>query len=166
MASRLVLRADLDAFVAARFARPAVSGLLDTAQRGAVAAAPDGKTWVTMHDDRVRPTHASADGQTVPANIPFELDKVDGSVGHDRAEKPRDPGLPFLQRVECRCEIATSGVVAASIHTSGPEVAGPRCRGEVSTIFERAAESEYADRGGGWMRSGLGAAARQVASRR
>jgi hypothetical protein len=166
VANRLVLAPDLNAVVAARFGRPAVAGLLDTAQRTAVAAAPDGKTWVTMHDDRVRPTHASADGQTIPANIPFLLDKVDGSVGDDRAEKPRDPGLPFLQRVECRCETATSGVVAASIHTSRPEVVGARAHGEVSTIFERAAESEFAERGGGWMRAGLDAAARQVAPRR
>jgi hypothetical protein len=165
MGNRLVLRTDLDAFVAARFARPVVAGLLDTAQRAAAGAAPAAKTWVTMHDDRVRPSHASADGQTVPANVPYLLDKVDGQQGEDRAMKPRDPTLPFLQRVECRCEQGQSGALAASIHTSGPEVAGARVTGQVSTIFERAAESEFADSGGGWMAAGLNAAAQQARAR-
>ena len=32
-------------------------------------------TWQSMEDDRVRPTHAEADGQTVPIEEPFKVGK-------------------------------------------------------------------------------------------
>jgi hypothetical protein len=49
----------------------------DRAQRNA----PDGKVWVTAHDERVRPSHVHADGQVVPDNLRYLIPKV--STGND-----------------------------------------------------------------------------------
>ena len=49
-------------------------------------------TWQSMEDDRVRPTHAEADGQTVPIEEPFKVGKYllmypgDSSLGAGEEE--------------------------------------------------------------------------------
>lgn len=56
------------------------------------------KTWVNMGDDRVRPTHVEAGGQTVDANAPF-------IVGGSQMMIPADDsmGAPLVETIRCRC---------------------------------------------------------------
>ena len=54
------------------------------------------KRWVTRRDDRVRPTHAAADGQTVPVGEPF-------IVGGWALMCPGDPAAPLVETAGCRC---------------------------------------------------------------
>ena len=56
------------------------------------------KTWVSMHDNRVRDTHIQADGQTVPVDEPFTL-------GGGLLMYPTDQslGVSFSEVVNCRC---------------------------------------------------------------
>lgn len=55
-------------------------------------------TWLSQEDERVRPTHAEADGQTVPINTPF-------TVGGYLLMFPCDDslGAPAKEVVLCRC---------------------------------------------------------------
>lgn len=56
----------------------------------------DMKVWLATPDTRTRPTHADADGQSVPLDQPF-------TVGGEDAEYPGDPGLSLDGRGNCRC---------------------------------------------------------------
>lgn len=57
------------------------------------------KYWIaTMPSTRTRPTHAAANGQTVPLNGSF-------TVGGAAARYPGDPLLSPAQRVRCRCTV-------------------------------------------------------------
>ncbi len=55
-------------------------------------------TWVSQEDERVRPTHAMADGQTVPINQPF-------IVGGYQLLFPGDDslGADIKETILCRC---------------------------------------------------------------
>jgi hypothetical protein len=69
------------------------------------------KVWVSMEDDRVRPTHAEADGQTVPLGRMF-------TVGGFQMRRPGDLRAPIQEWVNCRCVVAIVGMpdaVAASL---------------------------------------------------
>lgn len=61
------------------------------------------KTWKAHRDELTRPTHAEADGQTVPINEPFV-------VGGYRMMFPGDTslGAPAQEIVRCRCIITRS----------------------------------------------------------
>jgi hypothetical protein len=54
------------------------------------------KTWLTARDARVRDTHQSADGQTVPMNQPF-------TVGGEQLQYPGDPAGSNAETINCRC---------------------------------------------------------------
>jgi hypothetical protein len=54
------------------------------------------KRWVTRHDDRVRHSHAEADGQTVPVGSPF-------TVGGWQLQYPGDRNAELGETVNCRC---------------------------------------------------------------
>jgi len=55
------------------------------------------KTWISMLDERVRPTHQKAHGQTVGVNEDFV-------VGNGRGPAPGQIGLPE-EDINCRCTI-------------------------------------------------------------
>lgn len=52
--------------------------------------------WVTVHDNRVRPTHAAADGQVQDLGTPF-------LVGGAHLLYPGDPAGPLKETANCRC---------------------------------------------------------------
>lgn len=96
----------------------------------------------SMRDERVRPAHVHADGQTIPDNLRFVLRRDDtGKI--ELGRRPRDPALHISLRINCRCvSVPVPGVVGASIQALTPVIEGPRVTAEVETRFPRAAESE------------------------
>lgn len=54
------------------------------------------KEWVAIRDNRLRATHAAADGQVVDVNERF-------NVGSDRLLHPRDPNGSMKEIANCRC---------------------------------------------------------------
>ena len=59
------------------------------------------KTWVAVADNRVRPSHVAASGQTVPVAEKFV-------VGGAKMDFPGDPDGPPSEVVNCRCAVAYS----------------------------------------------------------
>lgn len=97
----------------------------------------------------------------IPENIPYILDKPRGG-GTETADEPRDPALSPENRYGCRCQsLPVAGVVAASLRTETTAV-GTKVTGRVYTDFERAAESENARTGGGWLLGGAREAAQRA----
>ena len=58
------------------------------------------KTWLATRDDRTRDDHAFADGQTVPADQPFD-------VGGELLDFPGDPSGSPGNIIQCRCTFVT-----------------------------------------------------------
>jgi uncharacterized protein with gpF-like domain len=56
------------------------------------------KVWRGILDDRIRPNHLAANGQTVPLNQNF-------IVGGYLAQMPRDSRLPASESLRCRCYV-------------------------------------------------------------
>jgi len=54
------------------------------------------KTWITMHDNRVRETHRLLRGDNVPINEPFIVNSLP-------IRFPRDPLSPPSLTINCRC---------------------------------------------------------------
>jgi hypothetical protein len=153
MVARLVLRPDLDGFVAARLVPGEVDRLATAVMLSAQVRAPAGKVWITMRDERVRLTHVETDGQTIPDNLRYRLRKgergndVDDEIreaGHEFARAPRDPSLSIGNRINCRCSsVPLPGAVGMTIRKDpAPNIQGTRVSQEVYTRFPRAAESE------------------------
>lgn len=141
MVTRFVPAKDLDAVVAARFARPFVERLSSELLTVSRYYVPDAKVWVTFRDEKVRPTHVDTDGQTIPENLRYKVPSTTG-VGTDLGRKPRDLALPFLNRVECRCEsVPLPGILAASISQMPTVLQGTKVNGGVETRFPRMAEA-------------------------
>jgi hypothetical protein len=100
MVSRFEPNPDLDAVVAAKFARPLVEHATLAVRDAARGFAPPVKIWLTVQDERVRRSHVKTDGQAVPDNLRFKLPKVRGA-GIDLARLPRDLNLPLDNRINC-----------------------------------------------------------------
>ena len=176
---RVELSRRLEAAVAERVVRPVVERIAEDLREEAARRAPDGSRWETAEDERVRLSHAEADGQVVPDNLRFRLPAVayvrkgrgrDGkalnpaggwklTAGWDLARRPGDPDLPLHQRVNCRCRaVRVPGAVASSIVAGPAVVEGARVTAQVWTEFPRAAESEFGtggDRAARFMRGAL-----------
>lgn len=162
--------------VAAGVVRRAVDDVADRAEHEVRRHVPDAKEWQTSGGDNVRPSHEQAHGQNIPANIPYRLPKQvyvrkgdDGEnlaggwkvvPGWDLADKPRDPDLPVHQRIECKCQSRRMpGVIAKAVTRTPVTVGRSRVSATIRVTYPRIAESEYADRDGGWLATAARAAA-------
>ena len=83
------------ASVPAMLARDVTGGVFNAAVLRDAAGASR-KRWVTRRDERVRPSHAAADGQTVPMGGVFV-------VGGWGLAFPGDPAAPVWETARCRC---------------------------------------------------------------
>lgn len=63
------------------------------------------KTWVATLDEKTRPEHADAHGQTVPIDDVFD-------VGGEDADYPGDPNLSDAMAANCRCTLAYGETLA------------------------------------------------------
>jgi len=90
-----------------------------TAAQGLGEDAPLFKTWLATADERTRPDHRAADGQTVPLTESFV-------VGGDSLAYPGDPDGSDAQTINCRCthiyadEVSgTEGIITAAASREG-----------------------------------------------
>jgi hypothetical protein len=141
MVTRFEPARDLDVQVAAKLAFPFVDRLSDELLGPSKAYAPDAKVWVTVRDEKVRPTHIDTDGQTVPDNLRYKVPSTKGA-GTDLARVPRDTALPLPNRINCRCEsVPLPGVIAASINKLPTLLQGTRVSGGIESRFPRVGEA-------------------------
>jgi hypothetical protein len=82
--------------IAASIATAAVSTGLLAAALDEDNAEELGKVWLSMDDDRVRPTHKDADQQVVPLGGKF-------TVGGVEMDRPGDMSAPLEEWINCRC---------------------------------------------------------------
>ena len=71
-------------------------GLLQGADEGLYTPDELLRTWVTAADERVRPSHAAANGQKRRLTEPF-------TVGGASLMRPGDPNGPAREVIQCRC---------------------------------------------------------------
>ncbi len=67
------------------------------------------KTWLAASDPRTRPSHVSADGQTVAVDKPF-------FVGASKMQHPGDPNGGAHETVNCRCSMVFQRSVEQDVH--------------------------------------------------
>lgn len=72
------------------------------------------RRWQAAEDDRTRPTHNEADGQTVALNEPF-------TVGRASLDFPGDPSGPPGEIINCRCTTITIIDVDALNRSASPD---------------------------------------------
>lgn len=69
--------------------------------QGAISRESLRRVWITMEDDRVRPSHEAMHGQARRLGEPFE-----SGAGNELAY-PGDPDAPLSETANCRCILAT-----------------------------------------------------------
>ena len=85
---------------------------------------PMTKIWVTAGDDRVRPDHADAEGQSVPVDQPFD-------VGGEALMFPGDPNGSDAEILNCRCWVS---VVPAQGTTASASVTDDSASGHTPDV--------------------------------
>lgn len=150
---------------------PEVHKVARQVERTAKRLAPPTKTWVSMGDGAVRPTHQPpTHGQEVPNNLRFEVPGTDWDIAHglstgvDYLLEPKDTssGLPYnpagdgqgwgehtgsaVQHVNCRCVAALNPTAIAEKIRTGPAlVYGATVRVVVSCTAYKIVECEFGD---------------------
>jgi hypothetical protein len=112
--------------------------------------APPTKRWVTMGDDKVRPTHISAQGQTVPGNLRFTINSMDwdrkhrGLGKHTFMDAPRDQTSRAVANLKnCRCTTHTDPQgIARHINAGQPVVTGKKVTVTVTAEAPMVVEAE------------------------
>ncbi len=90
---------DAAPYQARMLARTDLNGLANGASvMAATLVGVQYKQWLTAEDDKVRETHAEADGQTVPVDQPFD-------VGGESLDYPGDPAGSDDEVCNCRCTV-------------------------------------------------------------
>lgn len=134
----------------ARMLAPAVQRIAHQVEIEAKRLAPPTKRWVTVGDDKVRPTHVEAQGQVVPGNLRFELNSMDWDIehrgvgAHTYMLEPRDrTSLAIANLKNCRCTTHKDpDGIARHINTGQPVVAGKKVTVTVSVQAPMVVEAE------------------------
>jgi uncharacterized protein with gpF-like domain len=95
--------AEASSWRARMIARTEVHNAMTEADRGIAeelseTVGPMQKTWAASNDERTRPDHEEADGQTVDAGDQF-------TVGGEAMDGPGDGDAPPEQVINCRCTL-------------------------------------------------------------
>ncbi|MFE0058661.1 hypothetical protein [Streptomyces sp. NPDC059003] len=134
----------------ARMIAPHVQRIAHQVEVEARRLAPPTKRWVTRADDKVRPTHAEAEGQTVPDNLRFTIN----SMAWDREHRGVGPNTYMLRPLDessravanlknCHCTTATDpGGIARNISTGQPIVTGKKVTVTVTARAPLVVEAE------------------------
>lgn len=86
--ARVELSPDLDATVARDLVRPWMQRAIVDLQIEVQKLCPPARVWESRKDDKVRTTHREADGQTIPDNLRFILNKPSaGPTVHGQASR-------------------------------------------------------------------------------
>ncbi|WP_186403817.1 hypothetical protein [[Actinomadura] parvosata] len=154
--------------LAAGVIRDKVERITEAVAEEAKDRAPAAKRWQATNGADARPSHRHADGQTIPATIPYRLPKMEylRKDGDDRrrsddgpgrwitlsavdlADRPRDPGLPIHQRINCECQsVIVPGIIAAATRALPARVRGSRVSAAVEVVFPLIAEAEFGSNG-------------------
>ncbi|MEU5978433.1 hypothetical protein [Streptomyces sp. NPDC047315] len=134
----------------ARMLAPAVQRIARQVEIEAKRFAPPTKRWVTVGDDRVRPTHVEANGQEIPENLRFKLDSMQWDIehrgvgAHTYMLKPGDRSSRAVANLKnCRCSAHKDPQgIARHINTGPPVVAGKRVTVTVSVQAPLVVEAE------------------------
>ncbi|MFI6142327.1 hypothetical protein ACIBCC_29570 [Streptomyces griseus] len=118
----------------ARMIAPDVRRIALRVEAEARRFAPPTKTWVTVADDRVRPTHVDAQGQEVPGNLRFTLNSMTWDIKHRGVgpntymREPRDRSSRAIANLKnCRCTTHKDpDGIARLINTGQPVVSGKK----------------------------------------
>lgn len=111
---------------------PQVHQIARQVERQAKVFAPPTKKWVTVGDDRVRPTHVTANGQEVPANLRFKINSMQWDMQHrglgptTYMKAPRDESSRAVANIKnCRCQAhSIRDGISRNIRTLPPVVTG------------------------------------------
>ncbi len=112
--------------------------------------APPVKHWVTVGDDKVRPTHVAAQGQEVPGNLRFAINSMDWDRRHrglgDKTymREPKDQTSRAVANIKnCRCTSHTDpDGIARNINTGPPVVSGKKVTVTVTARGRLVVEAE------------------------
>ncbi|MFE6185463.1 hypothetical protein ACFQ6U_13660 [Streptomyces sp. NPDC056465] len=129
---------------------PAVQRIARQVEIEAKRLAPPTKTWVTVGDDKVRPTHVNAQGQVVPGNLRFELDSMQWDIehrgvgAHTYMLQPGDRSSRAIANLKnCRCSMHRDpDGIARHINTGQPVVTGKKVTVTVSVQAPKVVEAE------------------------
>lgn len=88
------------------------------------------RTWTSQADDRVRPDHEDADGQTVGPNEAFD-------VGGELLMFPGDPAGSEAQTANCRCILMIDGLDDQSENGVTPQVIADHISGDGGSSSEQ-----------------------------
>ncbi|MGY4934913.1 hypothetical protein ACWD7T_28140 [Streptomyces sp. 900116325] len=134
----------------AQMLAPAVQRIAHQVEIEAKRLAPPTKRWVTMGDDKVRPTHVAAQGQVVPGNLRFELNSMRWDIehrgvgAHTYMVEPGDRSSRAIANLKnCRCTTHKDpDGIARHINTGQPVVAGKKVTVTVSVQAPMVVEAE------------------------
>ncbi|MGW0562949.1 hypothetical protein ACWDZ4_20575 [Streptomyces sp. NPDC003016] len=111
---------------------PKVHEIARQVERQAKVFAPPTKQWVTVGDNKVRPTHVGAQGQEVPDNLRFEVNSMSWDRKHRGVgpitymKAPRDETSRAVANIKnCRCHARSiPDGISRNISTLPPVVTG------------------------------------------
>ncbi|MFJ7004147.1 hypothetical protein ACIQWY_29580 [Streptomyces albidoflavus] len=134
----------------AQLLAPDVHRIAQQVEVRAKRLAPPTKRWVTLGDDRVRPTHVAAQGQVVPDNLRFSINSMDWDRRHRGVGAktymlaPRDQSSRAVANLKnCRCTVHKDPAgIARHINTGQPVVAGKRVTVTVTASGPMVVEAE------------------------
>ncbi|MFJ2745314.1 hypothetical protein ACIO3O_37285 [Streptomyces sp. NPDC087440] len=134
----------------ARMIAPDIQRIAQQVEIQAKRLAPPTKRWVTMGDDRVRPTHVAAQGQIVPGNLRFAINSMDWDRHHRGLGAktymlaPRDQSSRAVANLKnCRCTTHTDPRgISRHINTGQPVVSGKKVTVTVSVRGPMVVEAE------------------------